>query len=531
MRKMLAAIIIIIMVLNSGCVERKSVNDTKTYKIQNNIVYNLGKFPDDLFMLSNTNVRDKDLLLSLFEGLIKVDEAGKIVPGLAENWTLGKDNITYTFNIRDNAKWSDGSDITANDFVNYFSECLNFRTDNVYADQLYYIFGAQEYRNNKKSFNGVAVSSVDDKTLKIRLNSPCSNFLEILSKPVFTLRKLNNDLKDWLDNYKNVVYSGPFKIDDIAEKKEITLVKNEFYWGKYQVPSDKIFIKSLEGSEISLAEFQTGKINVFSNPPMSEVNGLIADNEAEIIPINSGVSLIYNLNKKGIVRNLNFRKAINSAIDREEIVDNNLNGVSRSAAAYIPSDTEDGEQSFNRKAFFKDFADVDEGKKLLQDSQYDKKEKIKLVYLNDDKNKRLCEAFAKNIKDTLGINIESSGYNGDEMKEVIKNNKFDILQIDYTALYDDPNSFLEQWISTSQWNIGGYRNIDFDNMILKAKLEKDQTKRDEILQKAEELLVSDMPAVPISFYNLILCKNPKIQNIYVTRQGNIKLDRAYINNN
>jgi peptide/nickel transport system substrate-binding protein len=118
---MLAAIIIIIMVFNSGCVERKSVNDTKAYKVQNNIVYNLGKFPDDLFMLSNTNVKDKDLLLSLFEGLVKVDETGKIVPGLAENWTLGQDNITYTFNIKHNAKWSDGSEITANDFLNFYS--------------------------------------------------------------------------------------------------------------------------------------------------------------------------------------------------------------------------------------------------------------------------------------------------------------------------------------------------------------------------------------------------------------------------
>jgi peptide/nickel transport system substrate-binding protein len=169
------------------------------------------------------------LLLSLFEGLVKVDETGKIVPGLAENWTLGQDNITYTFNIKHNAKWSDGSEITANDFLYFYSKFLNSKTDNVYADQLYYIFGAQEYRNNKKSFNGVAVRAVDEKTLEIRLNSPCSSFLEILSEPIFTVRKLNNDLKDWLKNYKNIVYSGPFKIDDIAENKEITLVKNKFY--------------------------------------------------------------------------------------------------------------------------------------------------------------------------------------------------------------------------------------------------------------------------------------------------------------
>jgi peptide/nickel transport system substrate-binding protein len=367
--------------------------------------------------------------------------------------------------------------------------------------------------------------------LEIRLNSPCSSFLEILSEPIFTVRKLNNDLKDWLKNYKNIVYSGPFKIDDIAENKEITLVKNKFYWDTDHVPGDKIFITALEGSEISLAAFQTGKINVFSNPPMSEINGLIADNEAEVIPINSGGSLIYNLKRKGIVSNLNFRKAVNSVIDRQELVDNNLNGVSRSAAAFTPFDTEDSKQSFERKSLFKDFADIDAGKKLLEDSQYDKKEKIKLAYLNDDKNKRLCEAFAKNIKDTLEINIENIGYSEAELKEIIKNDEFDILQIDYTSFYDDPISFLEQWTSTSKGNIGGYRNIAFDNMILKAKLEKDQTKRDEILLKAEELLVSDMPVVPISFYNIILCKRPKIQNIYVTRQGNIKLDRAYINNN
>ena len=280
MKKFICCILILNLMFLSGCVE-KSVQGNKSEESRNYVVYNLGKAPEDLIMLKNYNIRQQDLLVNLFEGLVSIDEKGKINPALAESWTLSKDETCYTFKIRENAKWSDGSDITAEDFVTFFSEILSKDIDNKYAQQLYYIFGAEDYRKGKCDFNNVAIRAIDKKSLEIRLNYPCNYFLNILSEPIYSLRKVDDDLKEWKKNYKNIVYSGSFIIDNISENSEITLKKNLEYWNKDLVKSDEILVTCIDGSEASLAAFQNYKVDLFVNPPISEYKGLVTSGKAD----------------------------------------------------------------------------------------------------------------------------------------------------------------------------------------------------------------------------------------------------------
>lgn len=178
----------------------------------------------------------------------------------------------------------------------------------------------------------------------------------------------------------------------------------------------------------------------------------------------------------------------------------------------------------------KENADVVSSQKFLGDSKYVKGESLKLVYLNSIENKKLCEAIVKDIKEVLDINIDYKGYNESEFTDIIKNGDYDMAQMDYTSFYKDSLALLEPWVSSSQLNIFGYKNSEFDSLILKAKFEKDKTKRNELLQEGEEILINDMPMMPIYFHNIVLCKKSNIEDIYVTPQGNVKLDRAYINN-
>jgi peptide/nickel transport system substrate-binding protein len=528
MKKLVVILIAIILTLSTGCVEKKIISVPQDNKADNSIVYSLGKMPEDLLLLNDSSIREKDLLLCMFEGLVKADENGNVLPALAESWTIGKDDITYTFKLRDNANWSNGTPITARDFQVFFRDILSSKQKNIYAYQLDYIFGAQEYRNNKKTFDGVAIRVVDDKTLEIRLNSPVSYFLKILSQPVYGLRKINDDLNTWKKSYSNIQYSGPFMIDVISEEGEITLLKNEFYYDYEEVRSERVYIIPSTGSENALAKFNTNKINMFINPPVSETKSLILDGNAETIPVDIGSSINFNLKRKGIVSSASFRKAISLAINREHLLDQDMNYNSRMASAYVPYNNEASMKYIRGKSIIDSDGDTEQSKKLLEESSYNKKEKIRLVYMDNIENKRLCDSVVKDIKEDLDINIESKGYNETELAEVLKSGDYHIFLMNYASLYDDPISILEAWTSNSDLNLFGYKNLEYDKLLLKAKYEKDIVKREEYLMELEKLLLNDSPAIPMYFHNIVLCRKPNIKGVYTTKEGNIKLDRAYI---
>jgi len=530
MKKFICCILILNLMFSSGCVE-KSVQGNKNEESKNYMVYNLGKLPEDLIMLENYNLRQQDLLVNLFEGLISEDEKGKINPALAESWSLSKDETFYTFKIRENAKWSDGSDITAEDFVIFFSEFLNKNIENRYAEQLYYIFGAEDYRKGKCDFNNVAIRATDKRTLEIRLNYPCNYFLNILSQPAYSLRKLNDDnLKSWKKSYKEILYSGAFAIDDFSDNGGVTLKKNENYWDKSSVKSNEILITSIDGSEATLAAFQNNRIDLFTNPPISEFKTLVNSGKAQMISSSDSSLLVFNLKKEGIVKDINVRKAISIGIDRNNIANEILNGTVKVASSYIPANVSDGMNGkFINKVFFQKNSEKENSQNLINKSEYEKnRDTLKLIYLDTVENKKICESIAKKLNENLKIKIECQGYELEEFSQELKKNDYDIAKIDCEDNYDYPTSFLEYWMSSSNTNFYGYKNIQFDEKIVKAKLEKDKTKKIELLKEAENMLMEDTPVVPLYFSNIIICKKNNIEDIYRINKGNIKLDKAYV---
>jgi peptide/nickel transport system substrate-binding protein len=527
MKKCVLWLLVFLMLFNTGCIEKKVQDIQVNSKDNQYLTYNLGRLPEDLLLLNSKKTKDRDLLMALYEGLVKVDEFGSVVPGLAESWIVGKDNISYDFKIRENAKWSDGTDITAYDFVEFFISVLNPKLENIYAHQLYYIFGASEYRNNNKSSSGVAIKAVDKKSLQIRLNAPSNCFLQILSQPIYSLRKINNNLKNWQLNYENIVYSGAFKLEDISKDGKLTLVKNDNYYDKEETKSDKIFITSIENSESALASFKTSSINVFTNPPLSESKDMIINGEAEAVPINSGLTINFNLKKIGNISDANFRKALSFIVDRTEISGNYLNNLVRSSTVFIPDNDNKSNSAANQK-LFKDIADYASAKKLVEEGNFDLKERLKLIYIFSHENKKLCESIAKDIKEALGESMDAVGLSEFEFKEALKKGEYHMAVMDYTLNYDDPMALLENWLSYSSENLFGYKNNDFDSLILQAKFEKDALKRNELLRSAEQLLANDLPTVPIYFYNIVICKKSFVKGVFATKEGNVNLSRAYI---
>jgi peptide/nickel transport system substrate-binding protein len=529
MRKFICYVVILSVILLSGCV-KKDVPVEQNNNVKDSIIYNIEKMPKDLVMLNQYNPRQQDLLVNLFEGLVTMDDKGKILPGLSESWSISKDETTYTFKIRENAKWSDGSDITSKDFVNFFSQILNKDTKNVYANDLYYIFGAEDYRKGNIPFNKVAIRAVNSKSLEIRLNYPCNYFLNILSEPIYSLRKIDGNLTNWMSKYKDIEYTGGFKIDKISQDGNITLKKNGNYWNSKAIKTSKITITSINESEAALAAFQDYKIDLFVKPPTSEVKRLVTSDQAIEMPLREGSALVFNMQKEGIIKNINIRNAIALDIDRSKIVKEILKDTAKSALSYIPPNTSNGiGGQYINKNFFTDTSQKEKALALIKNNKIQENlQPLKLIYLESVENKKVSESIAKSLKDELNINVQCEGYEANKFDNEIKSGNYDIANVKYDGNYDYPLAFLENWVSNSSFNLYGYRNTKFDILVEKSKLEKDENKKLEYLKQAEDILIGDMAIVPLYFHNMIICKKDNIKDIYVTKQGNIKFDKVYI---
>lgn len=549
MRKLLCIILIFMTMLTSGCIEKKEKPSTS----RKYLVYNLGELPSDLLMLNSHNVREKDLLLALFEGLVREDKDGEIVPAMAETFDISEDKLQYTFKLRQGIHYSNGSNIRATDFVRFFHDIL-LEKESVFSEQLYCIFGAKDFSMGKVGFENVAIVAKDDSTLVIRLNSPNDYFINILSNPVFTLRKNDMNIRSWKDSYEKIQYSGPFTIVDINKEGEISLLKNEKYWRAYEVVSNEMLFTSIKDEEKTLANFETteydhtSKIDVFVSPPINEGINLRMEKKTLAVPSQSMYYLTFNLNTKGLVEDNNFRKAISAIISKEFIIQTISKDLAVPAVNYTPYSNINDKSS---KLIFGVFGSRGKGieylKEHLKNNKYEKKPELIMIYESKNLDSRIAKEISKNIKenldevaknikgyldaeDYLDVKVTCTGYKKDELEKVVQQGGYNILFSRIDEEYGDIYRFFSRWTSTSKYNVYGYKNLDYDKIIERALLEKDSKNKIAIYNEAQEMLAKDLPCIPVYIVNTVICKKENIKDIYTTRSGNLIFDYAYKDN-
>lgn len=365
--------------MNSEIKENETVNSSRNY-----IVYNMGALSSDLLMFENDNNRQKDILPMLFEGLVSVDSNNNIVPAIAEKYNYDKNNIKYTFSIREDALWSDGSSIFSSDFKAFLDtalckSCLKLKTSDF------------------------TINCPDDHTLEIKLRCENPDFLYTLCKPEYCIRKLDDKLKNYTNDYKSIVYSGPFFIHNINKDGTITLLKNTNYYDKSNVKSEMLVIESKD-SEMALADFEAGKSDIISNPPFCEVQRLLDDKVGTEYNNDTCTFLLFNLDKVKEVDSDAFLNTINKAIDRDNML-NKING------------------SFLKKA-----SDDLEASKVLSASDIAKLKgkKLKFIYEDDVRNEQCVKFINKAMLSSEGVYCDENAYNENQFKDVLSKKDYDI---------------------------------------------------------------------------------------------------------
>lgn len=530
MMKKYYKIIIYIIIMNlvlSGCVEKKS-EEFQTSNKESYLIYDIGEVPESFSKFNEYNSKGNEILKALFTGLVCEDSnTMQIKSALAEKWDVSKDKTEYTFHIKNNAKWSDGTDISASDFVDFFKSILSSKYGDVYAYELRFIYGAKAYNQGKSDFNDVAIKALDDKTLRIRLNNPCNYFLSILSRPEFALREFNGSLENWKKEYKKIKYTGPYTLTNVSEDT-LLITKNQNYVMKDEVISNKMKLKFYNKltniSAYSITDFDSDTIDMFSNPPTSEIERLKKDNQVKIFPTFNVDAIYFNLKNSSVTNSVDFRRAISAAIDRKNLIDNLPQGVISPCYNFVDDKIQGNITSSDLfgKMNLKEIASE------LTKSGYTNPNKVTVVFEESSLNRKMCQLITdninKNIKDSgvnEKINFDLKGYNRKDINEILKKGEYDIYFGQYNIAYNNPESFLEMWNSNSPFNMTGYSNIAYDDFMYSLSVSTDKNKIDEYSRKMYEQLFFDMPMVPICYKNNMICAKKFIDGISEDKYGTL----------
>ncbi|AIY79333.1 peptide ABC transporter substrate-binding protein [Clostridium botulinum] len=508
------------------------------------ITYNLNADPKTLDPALSEAVDSATIIVNAFEGLYKLDENNKAIPGIAEKCDVSEDGTVYTFHIRDGVKWSNGEPVTANDFEYSWKRVLNPATASGYAFQMSYIKGAEAYNQGKGSLEDVGIKAIDDKTLEVTLAAPCSYFLELTAFTCYLpvnkgTVEANKDT--WALNAETYVSNGPFKITKYGMKDEIVLEKNENYYDINNIKLDKLNVKLVTEDTSAWASFKTGDFDMVDVVPTSEIEGALADGTGKNFPLLGTGFYVINVsdsvnaidpNATKVLQDKRVRKALNLAIDRPSIIKNILKGGQTPATGFVAQGIKNPDGSdFADKKYFKAEGDLEEAKKLLAEAGYPNGEGFpNLVALINPVNPNgdIAQALQDMWKTNLGINVELQSQEWKVFQTTRTAKQYEVAFHSWVGDYIDPMTFLDMWESTSGQNCAGYNNPEYDKLIRAAKVEQDQTKRFEMLHQAEDILMEDMPIIPLNYQVKTKGIKDYVKGVNVSPLGFIYFDKAYV---
>lgn len=479
-----------------------------------------GGEPGSLHPALAQGTHESVILDHVYEGLMKRNEKSEIVPGMAESYTMSDDGLTYTFKIREDAKWSNGDPVTAQDFEVAWKYALAPETASDYAYQLYYIEGGQAYNEGTGSADAVAVKAVDEKTLEVKLASPTAYFLELCA--FYTYYPVNAKLQEemgseWSHDGSTFVSNGPFVVTAWNHDESVEVVKNEQYYNKDAVKLDGITFYISEDQNTEWQMYQNGETDINYNLPQDVLGQLIAENNAELQTEAELSTYFYRFNTTvKPFNNAKVRKALAMAIDRQLLVDEVTQGGQFPAYAMVPEGVNDASGDFrvNGGDYFKE--DVEEAKKLLAEGLAEEGMNtldFTILYNTSEGHKKIAEAIQQMWNENLGVSVTLENTEFQVKLEREHTLDYEVSRAGWIGDYVDPNTFLDMFTSWSSQNDTGWTSADYDKLITDAASEFDVATRMGYLHDAEDMLMDAMPILPLYYYTKSWTTKPYLTGV------------------
>ncbi len=457
-----------------------------------------------------TGVTESRIIHSLLEGLVGKDPASlDAIPGVANSWNIADNKTTYTFNFREDAKWSNGDTVRAQDFVFSWRRLLSPALAAEYAYNLYVVKNARDYhRGTLKDFDKVGVRAIDDRTLEVRLEHPAPYFLQLLDHtsalPVHpaTIEGHGATLRrdtDWT-RPKSYVGNGPFQLETWQIGEGIFVRKNRYYWDYDGVQLNGIQFYPVENQNTEENMFRSGQLHITSGVAIPYVP-LYLEKRPDLIRISPYLgTYYYELNvSKPPLDDLRVRRALMLATDRYSITAAITQAGQRPAYSFTPPllsgyrPPSDRSLAYNPKR----------ARRLLAEAGYPGGldfPVLQLLYNTSDDHRTLAVAIQEMWQKNLGIKVELNNQEWKVYLNTRNNLEHQIARAGWVADFEDPSNFLEVLSGDSGNNRSAWSNPEYDHLVARAKRTWDSEKRNELFARAERLMISQAPIIPIYHY-------------------------------
>ncbi len=457
----------------------------------------------------------------LFEGLVTLDPEDRPQPGAAESWTISSDGLTYSFTLRAGLTWSDGSPLTAEDFVYSFRRVVDPATASSYAYIFFSFLNAEEIVQGKvKDLSKLGVEAPDPRTLRIRLKRPTPYLLAELAHAKFMPVK-RADVEKFGAGFTqpgNLVSNGAFVLAEWTPQARIVLAKNPRYWDAANVHIDKVIFYPISSPNEELNRYRAGELDVTYTVPNAQIESL-RKTAGEELHLNTQFETSYlgfNLTKPPFAGNPKLRQALSMTLDRETIVDKLLKDGSVVAYGIVPPV---GDPAYKAQkvswAALSQAERLAKAKALYAEAGYgpDHPLAVELRLTTSEDARKVAIAIASMWQTALGV---KTSLVTEEFKMLVAHrHEKQLTQVFADAWvgdYPDATTFLDLFAGGSGENDPGYANPKFDSLLEEAGRTLDTARRAELLQQAETVLLEDNAVAPTFNHVEFFLAKPSVKN-------------------
>ena len=495
------------------------------------LVAEIGPNPETIDPALNSAVDGGNMILFAFDTLLNVDKDNKIIAGAAEKWETSTDGLTWTFHLRKGLKWSDGTALTAKDFVYSWKRVVDPATAAPYGETvLGMVKGYDEAA--KGNLDALAVKATDDNTLVVELAHPCAYFDKLAA--FATLSPVNKATIDkngdaWATKPETYITNGPFYISEWVPSSYIVFKKNPNYRDPNSVKLDSIKLLLMEDSNAAYGAYKTGEAMMIKDVPTAEIPSLKGKSDFHVDPDLGTYYLSLN-NSLPQFSDARVRQALSLAIDRKYVAETLMQGVYTAATNFIGTGVADWDGS----AFMKNAnggkpyinnddpaGNLAKAKQLLADAGYaDGKGFPTINYsINDAGYHKVVAQYIQSAWEKLGLTVKVNVVEWASFTPMRRAGKYEVSRNGWLFDYNDASNMLELLVSTNGNNDGKYKNPAYDALMAKAAAEPNAKTRSGYLHQAEDLLMADAACIPIAYYNDFYLQSPKITGAWHSPYG------------
>jgi oligopeptide transport system substrate-binding protein len=484
---------------------------------------NLGE-PNDLDPALVADNNTFNIVLALMEGLTQYDpQTCQPIPAVAETWEVSADNLTWTFHLRPDARWSNGDPVTAHDFVYAERRMLSPGLAAEYASLLFGLKNAEAYYTGKiADISRVGTRAVDDHTLVLQLESPLPYLPKLLSHnawyPVHkgTIEKFGRmDQRGSLwTRPGNYVGNGPFVLAEWKPHQVIRVTKSPTYWNRDKVKLGEIDFFPVEDLATEEAMFRTGEMHITASIPPEKIpvyrNDPARRELLHLEPMFATYYYSFNVAKPPL-NDVRVRRALACAIDRDEIVARVALGGQVPAGHLTPPDP----NGFNATAQVPH--DPGQARRLLAEAGYPGGAgfpHLELLYNTNEGHRKIAEAIQQMWRRELGIDVGLYNQESKVWLDTLHQKDYQIARGSWVGDYLDPSTFLDTLLSDNGNNYSGWKNEEYDRVVTEGDHAVDPKRRYALYQRAEQILADECPIAPIYFYTRANLRLPSVRGWY-----------------